>query len=266
LIKHQPEQPKGNALRRITVLSAMISSLIRGGRASLQAIGTNMEASTDLESRVKQAKRWLKSKWTDSSVHFIPYIIPILHSLIKGGQLLLAIDGSGVGKDCTALMISVVWKGRAIPICWLVRQAPKGHFPIEMHLDLVEKLALILEGLPTTNSQVVLLGDGEFDSWELQQACISNGWDYVLKTAKDTLIADNPQMQDASKMGHIAAQYGSDRLMLPDMYFSKQGYGSVHLIYWHDTKYKHPLYLFTNLEYAPMAEALYRKRYRIEML
>lgn len=264
LIEHQPVEIKGNSLRRINVLAGLISAMIRGGQASLQGLGTHMTGSTDLESRVKQAKRWLNSKWTDVHSHYIPYLVPILHCLSKSGRLVFAIDGSGVGKGCSALMISLIWKGRAIPICWVVRQSPKGHFPKKMHVDVVQQLALILNSIVENECQIVLLGDGEFDSWELQKACLSHGWDYVFKTAKDTLISENPDMQDASKIGQLAPYQIDTHIVFPNMYFTKEGRGEVNVVYWHDKRYKNPLYLLTNLEYAPLAEFLYRKRFRIE--
>ena len=68
-------------------------------------------------------------------------------------------DGSVVGRGCVALMLHVLYKGRALPLAWRVRQGPKGHFPEELHIALVE---LIRECLPE-GTQVVLLGDGECD-------------------------------------------------------------------------------------------------------
>ena len=66
----------------------MICAFILGGRASLPSLGNHMDADTDLESRVKQAKRWPSSKWTDNQAHFIPYpsrdilnIVPPLEDL-----------------------------------------------------------------------------------------------------------------------------------------------------------------------------------------
>lgn len=266
LIKHQLQSPKGNALRRLKVLSKMISALIRSGRASMQSIGNELEAATDLESRVKQVKRWLTSKWTDYEVHFIPYILPIIRSLSKHGELLLAIDGSGIGSKSSALMISIIWRKRAIPIGWLVRQAPKGHFPEQMHTDLIRQIADLLNTVitPDQSCKIVLLGDGEFDGIKVQQTCLDLGWIYVLKTAKDTLIADNPQMENASKFGHLIAHQDTKHWMLNDMYITKKGYGMVNLVYWHDKNYQPPLYLLTNLEYAPLAEYFYRRRYQIE--
>ena len=74
-------------------------------------------------------------------------------------------DGSVVGRGCVALMIHVLYKGRALPLAWRVRQGPKGHFPEELHIALV---ALMRACLPK-GTQVVLLGDGEFDGTTLQE-------------------------------------------------------------------------------------------------
>src|SRR5216683_677951 len=46
-------------------------------------------------------------------------------------------DGSSVGRGGTALMIHVVSKGRALPLAWRVRQAPKGHCPKDLPIALV---------------------------------------------------------------------------------------------------------------------------------
>jgi hypothetical protein len=40
--------------------------------------------------------------------------------------LVVVIDGSVVGRGGIALMIHVVSTGRALPLCWLVRQGRKG--------------------------------------------------------------------------------------------------------------------------------------------
>jgi len=78
--------------------------------------------------------------------------------------VVLVMDGSGVGRGCTALMIHVVYKGRALPLAWRVRQGPKGHFPEDLHIALVD---LVSELIPA-GAQVVLLGDGECDGTRLQ--------------------------------------------------------------------------------------------------
>ncbi len=78
--------------------------------------------------------------------------------------LVLVIDGSVVGRGCVALMMHVVYKGRALPLAWLVRQGKKGHFPEDLHIALVKQVHKLIP----LGVQVVLLGDGEFDGMTLQ--------------------------------------------------------------------------------------------------
>lgn len=54
--------------------------------------------------------------------------------------LVLVMDGSGVGRGCCALMIHVIYHGRALPLAWVVRQCPKGHAPEALHIERVERL------------------------------------------------------------------------------------------------------------------------------
>ncbi len=109
----------------------------------------------DSESGVKQAKRWLKSQYTDYDLHFFTYLSPLLTILASTGELILVIDGSETGKKCIILLISVIYDKRAIPICWVTRKGKKGHFPQEMHIDLVEKVAeLLTKTIPSTTRVV----------------------------------------------------------------------------------------------------------------
>jgi hypothetical protein len=81
----------------------------------------------------------------------------------------LVMDGSVVGCGCTALMLHVVDTGRALPLAWRVRQGPKGPFPEELPMALVELVrACLPDGTP-----VVLLGDGECDGTTLPRTVLS---------------------------------------------------------------------------------------------
>ena len=81
-------------------------------------------------------------------------------------------DGSVVGCGCVALMLHVLYKGRALPLAWRVRQGPKGHVPEDWHLALVERVRTCLpEGTP-----VGFLGDGACDGTTLPQTRTAAGW------------------------------------------------------------------------------------------
>lgn len=64
-----------------------------------------------------------------------PFAKNFLQGLAAKGELVFIIDGSQTGHANTTLMISVLCRGFAIPVAWIVKKGEKGHFPEEMHLD-----------------------------------------------------------------------------------------------------------------------------------
>src|ERR687886_2110756 len=172
-----PGQPSATVARHLITLAALISGIVGSKSTQLPHIAAKVPNGTKAESRVKRFARWCDNAHILEEVYFLPYADVLLRQLALQ-TLVLVMDGSGVGRGCTALMIHVIYKGRALPLAWRVRQAPKGHFPEELHIALVE---LISELIPA-GTPVVLLGDGEFDGTRLQQTLQDAGWSYVCRT------------------------------------------------------------------------------------
>jgi len=114
----------------------------------LPHIATHVPDGTKVESRVKRFSRWVDNANIVEEAYFFPYADRLLHH--RGLQtLVLVMDGSVVGRGCIALMIHVVSKGRALPLAWRVREGPKGHFPEDLPIALVELVrGLVPEGAP----------------------------------------------------------------------------------------------------------------------
>jgi hypothetical protein len=81
-------------------------------------------------------------------------------------------------------MVSVVHYGRALPLCWVVISAPKGHFPENTHRALLAQVQQIMP----KNATVIFLGDGEFDGTELHADLRQTDWQYVCRTPSNILI------------------------------------------------------------------------------
>ena len=185
---------------------------------------------------------------------------PFLHGLSRKGELVIAIDGSDVGKDCTALMVSVVWKKRALPICWLVRKCKKGHLPVSAHLDVLTMMAEILPG----NCRVILLGDGEFDSIEQQAFCKGAGWQYVVRTAKDTLVQGSDG--ERYKLDSVRVCNSKETVFIEDIYFTAKKYGLVNCLVAYNKRERASMYWVTNMDYGPDVITYYKKRFSIETI
>jgi hypothetical protein len=150
--------------QHLTTLAAFISGIVGSKSSQLPHIATKIPDRAKPESRVKRISRWLGNEPIKEEVYFLPYAEILLNGLALG-TLVLVMDGSGVGRGCGALMIHVIYQGRALPLSWIVRQGPKGHCPEALHIERVELVSdLIPEG-----TKVVFLGDGEFDGTDLQE-------------------------------------------------------------------------------------------------
>lgn len=251
-----PQQ--GNPLRRTNSLAWQLCGIIKTGKSYLHSVGSEFPQDIDLESRVKNVKRWLTNKYTDFKITFFPCIASILACYIsQGKEMVFAIDGSETGMGCTTLMISLTVGKRAIPICWLVRKCKKGHLPASMHLELFTKLHHLLEGY----EKVVILGDGEFDNYEVIEACSDWKWHFVFRTAKNTWIFDG---RDEYKIGSLAPAPRECFMTVEDVAYTKKRHGPVNASVWHKKKYEDPIYLLSNFELCFDTICYYDKRWSIE--
>ena len=157
-------QPQGNMARRLNTLAGLISGIVGSQKSNLPEIANKVPDRAKPESRVKRFSRWLQNESVNAEAYFIPFASELLSGLIASlGTLVLAIDGSVVGRGCICLMVSVVYKKRALPLAWLVVKGKKGHFEENIHIELVKRVAeMVPKGTP-----VVFVGDGEFDGISL---------------------------------------------------------------------------------------------------
>src|SRR5262245_3890793 len=114
LIQGYPGQPTGTVARHVTTLAALISGIVGSKSTQLPNIAAHVPDSTQPESRVKRFARWLRHDQITEDVYFVPFAERLLTHLALQ-TLVLVLDGSVVGRGCVALMLPVVYKGRALP-------------------------------------------------------------------------------------------------------------------------------------------------------
>jgi hypothetical protein len=252
-----PTTFQGNFARHLNTLAALISGIVGSKSTQLPHIATKVPDGTKPESRVKRFTRWLDNDHILEEMYFLPYADVLLRHLALQ-TVVLVMDGSGVGRGCTALMIHVVYKGRALPLAWRVRQAPKGHFPEDLHIAVV---ALMREVIPA-GAKVVFLGDGEFDGTALQATLNEAGWCYVCRTAQSTVATWEGETFRLDTLG--ACSKPGTLIALQEVKFTRDAYGPVMVLSCWAKGYHEPQYLVSNMATAEEACRLYEKRFRIE--
>jgi hypothetical protein len=152
----------------------------------------------------------------------------------------------------------VVYQGRALPLAWRVRHAPKGHFPEDLHIAVVE---LMREVIPE-GAKVVLLGDGEFDGTALQATLHEAGWSYACRTAMSTTATWDGT---TFRLDTLGACLKPGRLIeVKNVHVTREAYGPIMVLCCWAKGYHEPLYLVSNMATAEEACRLYAKRFRIE--
>lgn len=249
-------RPSGHREKHLNTLVALICGLTGGKHAHLSSIADHAPSTgTKQESLITRFRRWLAHDSQTIAGWFLPVAQALLETLAKQ-PIQIVMDGSVAGRGCLALMLSVVYHGRALPLCWVVVSAAKGHFPQDTHRALLAQVKQIMP----TDATVIFLGDGEFDGIDLQADVRRLGWQYVCRTAANILVT---ACGVSFPVGALGRPVGETIAVSPAWMTAKQ-YGPVSLIAIHEQQFKEPLYLVTNMADLDVAVQVYKKRAHIE--
>jgi hypothetical protein len=252
-----PSDMTGRQRQHLLTLAALISGIVGAQHCHLDKLAAKVPLSAKPQSRVKRFARWLANDAISPHIFFLPVAASLLASLAHR-PLVLLLDGTTVGRGCIALLVSVAYGNRALPLAWLVVEGSKGHLSDDVHLQLLHRLFPLVPRY----SEVVLLGDGEFESILFQQTLEAAGWTYVCRTARHLPVQLDGDWQ---VIGDLACCSGVCTLYT-DVAFTNAGYGPVNLVVWWESGYAKPLFLVTNAVLLEEACGWYRRRFVIETL
>lgn len=264
-----PEEPKGNHARHLRTLAHLISGIVGSRRCHLGAVASKAPDGNRRESRVKRYTRWLQNERIEPEAYFLPYVRALLSSL-PAGPLVLVIDASAVGRGCMALVVSVLYQKRALPLAWTVVRGVKGHLGEQVHEPLLNEVAALLRSLPGAQSrgaqpggperEVIILGDGEFDGTHLLTLFRSLGWTFVCRTGSNAVVWEDGQRFSLSWLNVEPGE----RMEFEQALFTRHRFGPVLVCAVWQAGEREPLYLVSSLELAEEAIYWYRKRFQIE--
>jgi hypothetical protein len=249
-------RPTGHREKHLNTLCALICGLTGGKHAHLPTIADHAPSNrARQESLIKRFRRFLEHQAQTVDVWFLPVAQQLLTTLATQ-PIQLVMDGSVVGRGCVALLLSVVYHGRALPLCWVVVEGAKGHFPQSMHQQLLSQVHQIMP--PTAT--VTFLGDGEFDGVELQADLRRYTWRYVCRTASNIRIS----AYDVSfQVGNLGPPRGEVLAVTP-AWMTAEKYGPISILAIWEQQYQQPIYLVTTMDDLDLAVQMYKKRPHIE--
>ena len=251
-----PQKLTGQGVRMLTTLAALVSWIVQGKSCQLPTVARKAPDQAMVASRVKRYTRWIQNERVDYEGYYLPFVQQLLGHLTHIRELVFVIDGNEVGHACITLMISLIYGHRAISITWLVVKGRKGHLPESLHLELLSQLQAILP----QNAQAIFLGDGKFDGIELQMTLQALNMRYICRTAKNTQLFEDDHVFSFAEL----CLSPGNMLNIPNVWFTREGYGPVTVIARWQLGYTDPLFLVTNFDLPNEAIYGYHKRFQIE--
>lgn len=196
VLKTLKEQLQMSHQGHVVTLAMMVSGIVLSRKAQLAVMSQEVPSAAKDQSIEMRMRRWVKHADIDVEVTYMPFAQQILASLADS-PLVLAMDGSQVGRGCMLLMVGVVYRSRLLPLAWVVYQGKKGHTTATRHIEVLQK---VLPLLPQ-HAEVVLLGDAEYDTTEMLAWVQANTtWAFVLRTASNLFIHDGAAWQAIGKV------------------------------------------------------------------
>lgn len=176
-------------LRRQNVFAWAVTALLFRGTVSLPEWITVMSGPAKASSKLRRFWRFLDNSLVNVAAYYRPFIRAALAGW-AGQHVLLAVDTTSPMGHCVVCRVSLVFRGRAIPIYWQI-------FETKSHTVSFESYRAVLEGameLLPPRCTVTLLGDRGFGHRKLMRWCQGAGWHYLLRIkGSSTIILPNGQ-------------------------------------------------------------------------
>ena len=256
------QQVLGGTVREshIHALAMMITGLIRGKSTHFGKIGAKSGATAKYPSRAKQIQRFNKNPHVSYESHYLPFIEQVIGGLGLS-EYRLSIDTTQVGRGCLLLTRGLVYKPRVIPLVWTVFKGKKGHSSAATQLAVLQQVQSLLP----SEAQVILTGDGEFDSIDVVTWLEAQPtWHYACRTAKNSKVRTSKSGGEQA-LQDMTPPAGQSR-QINRLYFTQQKVGPVNIAFiWHEEKQQH-IYLVTSADTLEQTRRWYKRRFKIETL
>ena len=254
VLKTLKQMVKMHHAGHVVTLAMMIAGIVMSKKAQLSEMSNEVPVKAKDKSIEMRMRRWVKHEGIDEETIYLPFARQILQAL---ADLVIVMDASQVGRNCMVLMVGVVYKKRSLPLVWLVYPGKKGHTSAERHIQVLEKLKMLVP----EDAELVLMGDAEYDTTDMLIWLQENTtWSYVLRTSPQIIVHSTQGEHPIAEIPLLKKSV----LQYRQVGFTQAAPLQVNLVGWWGSSYEKPIYLLSNLDDKYQICRYYRRRYRIE--
>jgi Transposase DDE domain len=177
LVQVLSQHPHWPDRRHLKTLAWMIVGLIHSGWISLTAWAPYVVSrACYAQSTVRRFRRWLDNDKIDVLSLYRPLM---QQALAEWGEqaLYVALDTSMLWDTYCLIRLSVIYRGRAVPLVWCVLKHGSAQVSFDAYKELLEQAALLLP----RGCKVVFLADRGFADTELMAHLHRLGWHWRIR-------------------------------------------------------------------------------------
>lgn len=170
-------------IRIFSTLAWAIVGLLMSHHVSLTRWCQHRPGAVQAESKVRQLARWLHNPKIDVAQLYQPLIRTALLSY-AGAQLVLALDTSVLWDRFVIIRVSLIYRGRAVPLVWAVLAAGSASVAYDRYAGLVRQVAELVP----PQAQVLFLADRGFLHLDLFRLVRDLNWRFRIRIKLSTNV------------------------------------------------------------------------------
>lgn len=214
-----------NDSRNAQTLAWMVTGLLQSATVNLPSWTSFVSSKAQFsQSTERRFTRWLQNQHVHPTTLYNTLIIKALRSW-GTGRLVLALDTSMLFEQFCLIRIAVLYRGRAVPLCWSLIEHRSAQVSLEQLRPLLAQAKGLLDLLGLKD--VLMLADRGFVDVSLMRCLRGYGWHYRIRL-KGHLTLFSALGVRIGKVKDITLSQGTAKFY-HHVYLSKAQFGPVHL-------------------------------------
>lgn len=214
-----------NDLRNVTTFAWMVTGLlisktIHLGQWGLQRTGNALAASKE-----RQIARWLHNPKLKPAEIYRDFVTAALLPWAEQ-QAVLALDSSMLWGRYVIIRVSLIYRGRALPLAWKVLEHSSASVSFGEYKSILEEANRLLP----LHCKVVLLADRGFADVDLMELAVQMKWHFNIRAKGNLLV--HRAFKPSCKMSQLTPPKGEIRL-IHTVQITQRRFGPVHLVLAH---------------------------------
>jgi hypothetical protein len=156
--------------RRLAILADLMIAIPLSRSLQSQDLAENIIREVQDQSIAQMLRRFYKNKAITWETFYLPLIKRLLDQLDLAVYYLLA-DTTDMGQGHRALVLSLAYHKRSLPLIWQVEPGSNGHTTEDQQVELLQRLQAHFQ----PDKLVIFLGDSEFDGVKVQRQLDGQG-------------------------------------------------------------------------------------------